>query len=232
MSYLEDPVEAYTRLAPVFPEIANRRRAYLDAVERLIAESIGSAGSLLDIGAGDGSRARRIAEAAGIGEVTLLEPSPAMKAELPIRAQELSQVAGTFDAITCLWNVLGHVFSASARTEVMRQCGRLLAPGGRLFIDVNHRYNIAHYGLLRTIPRMLKDLVHPCETNGDVLVRWDVCSTMGHVFTHGEFAALCEAAGLVIEKRFVVDYATGQLRRFSWRGNLLYVIAARPAGQC
>jgi len=220
-----DPVEAYSRLAPVFSEIAGRRRAYLEAVERLIIGEMGSVRSLLDIGSGDGSRARRIA---GAADLTLLEPSPAMGDGLRLRAEELSQVEGPFDAITCLWNVLGHVFPASARVEVLRQCGRLMGPQGRLFIDLNHRYNVAHYGLLRTIPRLLKDLVHPSETNGDVVVRWNVCSTMGHVFTHREFVSMCEAVGLRIEKRFVVDYETGQVRGLSCLGNLLYVAGLRP----
>jgi SAM-dependent methyltransferase len=186
---------------------------------------MGKVGTLLDIGSGDGSRARRIAQGA---ELTLLEPSPAMGDGLRLRAEELSQLAGRFEAITCLWNVLGHVFPASARVEVLRQCGRLMGPQGRLFIDLNHRYNVAHYGLPRTIPRMVQDLVHPSETNGDVVVRWDVCSTMGHVFTHREFVSMCKAAGLAIEKRFVVDYETGLVRGLSCLGNLLYVVGVRP----
>jgi hypothetical protein len=31
-------------------------------------------------------------------------------------------------------------------------------------------------------------------------------------------------AGLSIEKRFVIDYASGQIRRRSYEGNLLYVL--------
>jgi hypothetical protein len=59
-------------------------------------------------------------------------------------------------------------------------------------------------------------------------VTWNVqghlVSTTGHVFTHREFTALARAAGLRIEKRFVVDYASGQIQRRSIEGNLLYVL--------
>jgi hypothetical protein len=113
---------------------------------------------------------------------------------------------------------------------VLRQCRRHITPEGRIFIDVSHRYNTAHYGLLPTIPRFLKDLVRPNESNGDVAVSWDIegtpCRTKGHVFTHREFARLCTAAGLTVEERIAVDYATGAVRRFTLQGNLLYILRA------
>jgi hypothetical protein len=35
---------------------------------------------------------------------------------------------------------------------------------------------------------------------------------------------LAQAAGLRIEKRYVIDYASGEQRRRSFQGNLLYVL--------
>jgi len=193
--------------------------------------------SLLDIGAGDGSRAERIAGAAGIRELTLLEPSAEMRrhwaagvTSWPIRAEKLNEARGEFDVITCLWNVLGHIFPASNRIEVLRQSARLLSPQGKVFVDVNHRYNAAHYGVVRTLARVLYDRVFPSESNGDVKVAWDVagarCTTSGHVFTGREFRRMAEAAGLAIEKRYLIDYASGEQRRWSFQGNLLYVLVA------
>jgi 2-polyprenyl-3-methyl-5-hydroxy-6-metoxy-1,4-benzoquinol methylase len=223
-----DPVAAYDRIAPSFARLSEERRAYLDAVERLIISAISPhARSLLDVGAGDGVRALRIAQAAGLREVVLLEPSAAMRENWPssvtawtMRAEDLHAQQGQFDAITCLWNVLGHIFPASARVEAIRQCARLLAPGGRIFIDVRHRYNAVHYGWLRTAWRFLRG------GSRDVVVHWrpEGVSTAGHVFTHREFAGLCHAAGVTIERRIVVDYATGAVRRWSFQGNLLYVL--------
>ena len=149
-----------------------------------------------------------------------------------IRAESLHlKNAETFHVITCLWNVLGHIFPAAARLEVLRQCARLVAPQGRIFIDVNHRYNARHYGFAATALRMLRDRLSPGENNGDVKVTWPLagahCSTAGHVFTHTEFASLCRAAGLIIERRVVVDYASGKQRHRSLGGHLLYEL--RPA---
>ena len=106
--------------------------------------------------------------------------------------------------------------------------GRLLSPGGLLFVDVSHRYNARHYGFVPTLSRMLRDALAPNANNGDVVAEWQVdgisCSTQGHVFTDKEMRAMVRAAGLAVEKRFVVDYATGKVQRSPFRGHLLYVL--------
>jgi SAM-dependent methyltransferase len=230
------PVEAYDQIAPVFPHLAAQRKAYLDAVDALVISQIPPGGrSLLDVGAGDGARACRIAQAAGLNELTLLEPSAEMRRHWPagvrgfaMRAEELKAVAGEFDLIICLWNVLGHIFPAASRTEALAQFARLVSVRGKVFVDVNHRYNAAHYGALPTLGRFIYDKMFPREENGDVAVAWDVsgvhAETNGHVFTHGEFCRMAQAAGLTIEKRYVIDYSSGEQRRRSFQGNLLYVL--------
>ena len=234
-----DPVAAYDHIAPVYARLSEQRKRYLDRIDQLIlAEIPPESRSLLDIGSGDGARARRIAQIHGISELVLLEPSRAMQGNVftntkvwTMRAEELHSVQAQFDVITCLWNVLGHIFPASARIGVLRQFARLVCPQGRIFIDVNHRYNVRHYGSLRTALRFLRDRLSWDEKNGDVVVSWDVGSekytTRGHVFTGKEFRSLARAAGLSIEKTFVVDYTTGDPRRWGWQGHLLYML--RPA---
>jgi|SRR5579872_91390 len=231
-----DPVAAYDRIAPLFPRLTEQRKLYLDRIDQLVLSAIppGSR-SMLDVGSGDGARAIRIAQSHGLSELVLLEPSRAMHGNAStnakiwtMRAEELHSAQADFDVITCLWNVLGHIFPASARIEVLRQFARLLSPHGRIFVDVNHRYNARHYGSLKTALRYLRDRVSWNETAGDVVVTWNVnsekCTTQGHVFTDKEFRALTRAAGLSIEKKFIIDYATGEPRRWSWQGNLLYVL--------
>ncbi len=148
-----------------------------------------------------------------------------------MRARTFTRSGAACDVITCLWNVLGHIGPAANRLEVLRQFARLTSSGGRVFLDVNHRYNARHFGAMRTGLRFLRDRVSP---GGDVVVAWSVggteVRTTGHVFTHNEVRSLSRQAGLTIEKRFVVDYATGELRRWSFEGNLLYVL--RKADGC
>jgi 2-polyprenyl-3-methyl-5-hydroxy-6-metoxy-1,4-benzoquinol methylase len=234
-------VESYDPIAPAFAGVALARRAYLDRIDELVISGIPSgARSLLDVGAGDGSRALRIAGARKLSDVVLLEPSAAMRAHWrsdirgwPIRAEELGSKTGQFDAIVCLWNVLGHIFPSSARIDVLRHCARLLAPEGRLFLDVSHRYNARHYGLLPTLTRMIGDRLFPSDDRGDVTVHWNVNShayaTRGHVFADAEFRRMASAAGLEIRKVFSVDYATGEIRRSRFSGHLLYIASRRAA---
>jgi SAM-dependent methyltransferase len=236
---LLDPITAYDRLAPAFAAVSAQRKAYLDRVESLVIEAIPSGShSLLDVGAGDGERARRIARAAGLNELTLLEPSAEMRRLWPsgvtswaMRAEDLHRVTGQFDAITCLWNVIGHIFPASSRIEMLRQFARVMSPNGRAFIDLSHRYNASHYGIGPTLWRFLYDRIHPSEQNGDVSVVWDIdgskCETRGHVFTDGEFRRMALSAGLEIERRFVIDYATGARKRWGFQGHLLYILRRR-----
>jgi 2-polyprenyl-3-methyl-5-hydroxy-6-metoxy-1,4-benzoquinol methylase len=231
-----EPVAAYDCIAPEYPQICERRLAYLKSIERLILHQIPPASrSMLDVGSGDGRRAQRIAAAAGIKTLVLLEPSTAMRQHwpsgvrgLPIRAEDLDTVEETFDVITCLWNVLGHVSSETQRVHVLRQFARLLSPNGIVFIDVNHRYNMREYGFLKTLGRMALDYLISNERNGDVIARWTVgemiFATSGHVFTHREFIRLTRQAGLQIKKRISVDYRSGDVRRSAFGGNLLYCL--------
>ncbi len=233
--YLE-PVAAYDRIAPEFARLSERRRSYLDRIDQLVISHIppGSR-TLLDVGAGDGIRAARIAQARGVEELTLLEPSAEMRRYWPagiqgwaMRAEELHRQHAQFDVITCLWNVLGHIFPSRSRAELLRQFARLLAPKGLLFIDVNHRYNARHYGTAATLLRLVRDRVLSNESTGDVIAHWEVggikYATNGHVFTHGEFCRLLPTTGLTMVKRLIVDYATGEIRRSKFGGNLFYVL--------
>jgi SAM-dependent methyltransferase len=230
-----DPVAAYDRMGPVFARIAEKRKSYLDSIDQLVISGIPSGSrSMLDVGSGDGGRARRIAQARDIAELVLVEPSVAMQGNScdsklrTMRAEELHLEKAEYDVITCLWNVLGHIFPSTSRLEVLRQFARLTSSHGRIFIDVQHRYNVRHYGAIPTVLRFLRDRLRWKETNGDVVIAWDVdevrCTTRGHVFTHSEFRSLAQAAGLNIETRFVVDYATGERRPWSIEGHLLYVL--------
>ena len=48
--------------------------------------------------------------------------------------------------------------------------------------------------------------------------------TFGHVFTGSEVSGMCRAARLDVERRFIVDYATGLQQRHAWQGHLLFVL--------
>jgi SAM-dependent methyltransferase len=232
----DDPVKAYDAVAESFALLTAERRAYLDAIDRLVISNLPrGAKTLLDVGAGDARRSNLIAQAGGCSDTVLVEPSAGMRrmgspshGYVDLRVESLHRLEGQFDVILCLWNVLGHVFPAAARAAAMAQFRRLLSPRGRLFIDVNHRYNAARYGVFRTAGRFIHDVLRPSEKNGDVLAKWRLggreYGVRGHVFTAIEFEDLAASAGLSVERRFVVDYETGAERDFAIQGNPLYVM--------
>jgi len=232
-----DPVLAYDRLSQTYAELARRRERYLIGVEREILARVPSGcASLLDIGAGDGSRALRIASQVGISRVVRVEPSEKMAAQTPTgtviwrnRAEELANRPGDekFDVITCLWNVLGHIQGTARRSQALHAVKSLLSEKGKFFTDVTHRYNVRSYGLLPTTARWLHDSFVPREKNGDVVARWNIgesrISTYGHVFTHSEVMHLARNSELQLEERVVIDYEDGRVRGSALQGNLLYV---------
>ena len=231
------PIAAYDIFAPAYRSYSETRRAYLQKVEEIVISGISSAGSLLDIGAGDGRRALRIARSAGVARVVLLEPSAGMRAHCPegveiwsCRITDVPAAAPAFEIITCLWNVLGHLPDNRERTLTLDRTRKLLTPGGAVFLDVSHRYNGAAYGWGRTFLRMGRDFLNPSEKHGDVTISWKVGDktvfTQGHLFTDAEIEGLCCSAGLKIARRWVVDYETGEECRLSLSGHLLYQLTA------
>src|SRR6516165_2032832 len=125
-----DPVSVYDRIAPAFAQLVAERHAYLDSIDRLVVSHLPHAPrALLDVGAGDGRRARAIAAAApGLTTIVLAEPAAGMRKAggsvagyIDLRAEHLHKLEGEYDVILCLWNVLGHVFPQGARAEVMCQ---------------------------------------------------------------------------------------------------------------
>jgi 2-polyprenyl-3-methyl-5-hydroxy-6-metoxy-1,4-benzoquinol methylase len=230
------PIAAYDAFAPFYSGYANARTPYLRRVEEIVIAHASTASSLLDVGAGDGSRAMRIAQAAKLARVVLLEPSAGMRAQCPpgvevwpYSALEVPETAEQFDAITCLWNVLGHLEEPQQRASALFQIRKVLAPQGMVFLDVSHRYNAESYGWSMTLLRMAGDFFLRSEKRGDVPVTWkaggQMIHTTGHVFTHREIKWVVRSAGLKILRRWIISYETARESKLPLRGHLLYQLA-------
>lgn len=228
----------YDALAPFYRKYSSGKASYLDAIDALIIARIPpNARSLLDIGAGDGVRAAKIAHERGIPILALVEPSQPMRqlcqqqnpTEIwPLEAQHLPDSGPRFDVITCLWNVLGHIPTYPEREQALQKMAALLNPGGLLFFDVNNRHNAASYGWRRVAKNYLSDLLSPDPRHGDVSFQWSIngatIAAMGHLFTQAEVKNLLAGAGLRLRRRTVVDYRSGRLNRFVFQGQLLYEV--------
>jgi hypothetical protein len=150
-------------------------------------------------------------------------------------AQSLRETAQRFEAITCLWNVLGHLPGSEARIEALAGMRRLLAPGGQIFCDVNNRHNAHAYGRTRVLLRRFIDSVLPDERRGDASFEWQVggerIAATGHLFTPREMHGLADAAGLVVAEELAIDYVTGEPSGCPRHGQLLYRLAPNDSSE-
>ena len=124
--------------------------------------------NLLDIGAGDGHRAMKIAKMSQISDIILCDPEPSM-IELCKKhnvsdiwmtsAETIVYNKNKFDVILCLWNVIGHINSNDNRIKALNIMSELLSSNGLLFIDFSNRYNAKYYGYLKTFGRYIYDII-------------------------------------------------------------------------
>lgn len=229
--------DIYDALAPHYREYAEKRSAYLAAVDRFVLENVpAGAASLLDAGAGDGVRGMALASEAGIPRVVLCDPSagmaercrslrPAAVWQCPL--ESIPDVAERFDVILCLWNVLGHVDSGELRLRALRRLKDLLAGNGVILFDVNNRHNASAYGWPRVLGRMIMDAIAPDERRGDASFEWHIGGrsypAMGHLFVPAEIERLIGEAGLAVKARLAIDYATGARSSWPLKGQLVFM---------
>jgi SAM-dependent methyltransferase len=231
--------DIYDRMAPHYRAYAEQKTAYIQAVNATILEFVPAGAQwMLDVGAGDGVRAVELAQAAHIENLILLEPSAEMVklcAALPVKdiwhgtSDSLPDYHEPgFGLITCLWNVLGHIPGTRARVEALRRMGQLLAPGGRIILDVNNRHNSNAYGKCKVMGRRLLDAVYPDEGRGDVSFTWDIggekIPASGHLFTPAEMLGLFRLAGLRLIRSFAIDYKSGKRSDDLCQGQIIFIL--------
>lgn len=225
----------YSRFADTYQDYSRAREVYLRSVDAYIQSDSLNARNLIDVGAGDGRRGKRISDMLGIKLPTLLDNSEGM-----IRILELIpgvRVLGadishpnfshgeTYQAVVCLWNVLGHM-SLQGRGTTLKNLSRLVSDDGSIYIDVNNRYNAAHYGIWPALKNVLKDLFALGKRRGDFTFGVETADgglfTEVHIFSPFEIEKLFKKAGLKVVERRIIDYRTGKRRRAFWNGQLMY----------
>ena len=230
--------DIYDALAPYYREYAEKKTAYLSAVDSFILDNAPEgAGSLLDVGAGDGIRGMSIARQQGISRTVLCDLSSEMVARCQeLKPTEVWQAAAEalpetnmrFEVITCLWNVLGHLAGREERIKALQRMGDLLAENGVIFFDVNNRHNASAYGTLKVLGRVILDTILPDERRGDARFDWKIKEKVfpakGHLFTPAEIEGIIHAAGLQVKNRISVDYTTGEFSQSPFNGQLLYLV--------
>ena len=237
-------VTFYDTLSVIYDAELERRAPWVRRVEELIAGWAKSRGarSLIDFGAGNGRRTLRLMQAAHLAG-TAIDVSPGMIDEarrLGVEAHVVDIASPAFDAtafggrkfdlVICTWNVLGHVEGSQSRLQAVRNMRAVLSPGGAIVLDVNNRYNAAHYGWPAVLKNLVGALLHPGKAGDFIANRQDpqgrIMHTFVHVFSRSELHRLCADAGLVPVEEHFLDYDTGQSRT-RWSGQMCFLIQAR-----
>lgn len=235
MDGLVNTIEAYDKVAPIYAEYASKRKAYIQAVDELVLMRLKAKSSLLDVGSGDGHRLHKILSHTMIKNAVAVEPSSEMAKRCRLNAQveviettvdKLNEI-GQFEAITALWNVLGHI-PCDLRVASLQKMKACLAPNGIIMLDVNNRHNAPAYGRFKVLIRRLIDYVNFNEQRGDCYYDWQIgemkIPSYGHLFIHQEMLSLFRAAGLKLVEYFAVNYADGTISACPTQGQLFYVL--------
>lgn len=227
----------YTKFARSYSRYAESQKAYLRSVDSFVAQNLPHGLRVVDIGSGTGSRARTIAAACKAESLALVDNSDGMVSiaqdaggAIVLKA-DISSTAPVSDrryqASLCLWNVIGHIPSKEGRLAALRNIYSLLEPGGILFLDVNNRYNVAHYGISSVAKNALKDLLRR-DDRGDFRLDMEIegspVSTTVHIFSPLEVRRLIKKAGFKIVKTEHIDYRTGERGRNALAGQLAFML--------
>jgi len=241
----------YDQIALFYRDLSKPRENYINTVNHIVINEVTlsetPARSMLDIGAADGVRGIQIAQQIGIQELTLLEPSQEMVALINNRIipQNIQQtvIQGTaeslsisidknakFDVITVLWNVLGHIPDHQSRISVLNNLKQKLSKNGKLYFDLNNRYNVSAYGKTIVFNNYMNDKNNPSKSfndNGNIFYDMHVndkkVPAWGHVFSSQEAKTLIHESGLNLVKQYLIDYDNGKLVASFGQGNPLFI---------
>lgn len=228
----------YDFIAEDYEDYSNRRSEYLESIEQIVTSYLIPKTRLLDVGSGDGRRLEKIMRACKISDVVAIEPSSKManicKKRLKIRtlvesAENINSLnIGKFNAVTLLWNVIGHIPTEKGRLKALKGIVSKLKPDGIVLLDVNNRHNAPSYGFWRVMYRRFIDFLNFDAKRGDAHFTWRVNGRKipgyGHLFTPEEIEALIYSCRLQIKYCCTVNYENGRTSHNKTMGQLFYVL--------
>jgi 2-polyprenyl-3-methyl-5-hydroxy-6-metoxy-1,4-benzoquinol methylase len=228
----------YNLFASSYSDYSANKKEYLSAVNKFIQEETVSPKSMIDVGAGDGKRGRYLGDILGIEKITLVDNSEGMillarkvlGADVVFTDISSSkfETKQKYDQVSLLWNVLGHI-PLEGRITALENLSKLANDNRPIFIDVNNRYNISHYGIIAVFKNFLKDIFLPSKSNGDFKLKITTVNgeieTVVHIFNPFEIKKLIKLAGLKMEKRKIINYRNGKICKTFWGGQLVYKLS-------
>jgi len=229
MKKVVDSVYFYNLFPDDFDLYSERKKTYLDSVNSLIIGNINPMASVIDVGSGTGKRAKKIFQKINPSQTLCIDNAEGMVH----RCRELGHNAmvhdisvaplkdGQFDVALCLWNALGCMPEKSARLHALQNINQTLHSRGLLFLEVNNRYNINEYGVLRVFINVLLDLFGASKHMYEVALNNSGHATEEHLFDVYSLRKILSNAGFTVQSLWYVNYIDGTIERSSWRGHIL-----------
>jgi len=224
----------YDSIADEYMRVREKRNSYLHKIDSIIIEDFHmSAKSILDVGAGDGSRGMKIFQSINADKICMVEESKEMVKNIE-RDERINIYPGSiqtfqsqqsFDLVLCLWNVLGHVETFDGRTQILKILKNFLSKDGVIAIDFNNRYNYRHYGIVNVFRNMLKSAF--MKEPGWFDIRNHDIDTKVYIHSYFEIKRMISLAGLRIKSLRIVDYDNGDEYRNLFKGQFLFYLQSK-----
>ena len=218
--------EFYDQLSNNYSSLHGVSKHYLAAIDRVVASHIDGARSWLDVGTGDGLRAASIVDSLHRPprSITLCDSSLGMvktaRQHLPSRRvvrwtleEDPPFVANeSFQFITLLGNVLGHIHPQTARLNQLTILHQLMDDDGILLLDFNNRWNVRAYGTWNAGINILRDLVHQPRATFTVTksINGELISTPVYIGSVKEYRTLLNISEFNIDRIIYFNYASGK----------------------
>jgi len=230
----------YNTFAPFYRSYSKEKEGYITTIDKIITDYCRKKNiyRMIDLGCGDGIRGSNLAKKIKAKTIKMVDSSEKM-AEL---ARKLKNVKvqktdfskknwgekSKYDAVMCLWNVLGHVSPHKKRLQALKNIRSILANNGTAFVDISNRYNTKYYGFEKVWKNIKEDLKRPSYKNGDFNYIIDVglkkIPSVCHFFNPWEVEKIIKKSGLKIVKKYYINYENGSTEKYFWNGHIFFIL--------
>ena len=227
MTVLVDSQTFYTQISSCYNDINFKKIEYLDAIDRLILESLHEMNEvcLVDIGAGTGKRTNNLLKNIDIKKILLIEPSITFTEQINKifnpkdvfhgDVEDYKKKPRQFNLALSLWNVIAHVDNPKTFLKAIHS---LLQTDGTLIFDINNRFNIKEYGIKNVFINLVKNKI--LADPGSFTLNTNKIKTRVYIYNLTEITALLKEAGFSINFVKFVNYKTGNTEKSQWGGQI------------
>ena len=220
----------YNLTSNTYQNTSFERDQYLSTIDQFVRKELITLKELflLDIGAGNGIRTKKLLSGLEYKKLMLIEESSVFADELLNKFNKNEVFNGSvedykasgeiYNSAICLWNVISHVQDP---LDFLNSINKSLDQNGVFIFDFNNRLNIKEYGLYNVVRNWLRSFIN--KDAGRFSLKKDGIETSVYIFQLAEIKKLLYQTGFVIEKTFFVNYGTGFIEKTQFSGQILLI---------